>query len=109
MFNLVFNLVCNPLFLSIIKLQYNFRICNLFNCVNVILYLFLTIHLHVFLVPLISGKLFLVFHWAYSVCIHKTHANQQGKNVCVSLYDSMCKMDKVGKKMVSELVHRHTV
>lgn len=54
-------------------------------------------------------ELFLVFHWAYSVCIHKTHANQQGKNVCVSLYDSMCKMDKVGKKMVSELVHRHTV
>ena len=32
----------------------------------------------------------------------KTHANQQGVNVRVQFYSSVCKMDKVGKKMVSK-------
>ena len=57
-------------------------------------------HMHEFL---------LLFHRAHSVRIHETHTNQQGKNIRVSLYGSMCKMDKDGKKMVSELVYRHAV
>ncbi len=32
----------------------------------------------------------------------KTHVNQQGENVRVQFYSSVCKMDKVGKKMVSK-------
>ena len=57
-------------------------------------------HVHEFLI---------VFHRAHSTRIHETHTDQQGKNIRVSLYDSMCEMDKDGKKMVSELVYRHAV
>ena len=54
-------------------------------------------------------ELFLVFIRAYSICLHETHVNQQGETFRVLLYGSMCKMDKVGNKMVPELVYRHVV
>lgn len=57
-------------------------------------------HMHEFL---------LVFHRAYSVCIHETYANQQGENVRVPFYGSMRKIDKTGKNMVSKFVHQHAV
>lgn len=57
-------------------------------------------HLHEFL---------LILCQVHIIRIYDTHTHQPCENVFLTFYRRMCQMDKVGKNLVAELVHRQAI